>query len=238
MSPSLSTLVSRSWLALGPTILIAPLLLGVALLAGAVIGFERERREKPAGLRTMSLVSLGAAAFTLVSLSIEGQANAGRIAAQVVTGVGFLGAGAILRGTHGVSGLTSAATVWTTAAVGMVIGAGYAPGGFALSLVVVAVLQGATALERRYFGACVYRAAVVMFEDNGGKGRVRVLDVLDEFQIPDVGRRFTDAGLRRKVAFTYCAAHRHHRALLPRLADIAEVVDLRCDYYPNGEGPG
>jgi putative Mg2+ transporter-C (MgtC) family protein len=97
----------------------------LSALFGAVVGFEREHAEKPAGMRTLGLVSLGAAAFTLASIyGFLGPADPSRIAAQVVTGVGFLGAGTILREGLTVRGLTTAASIWAIAAVGVAVGAG------------------------------------------------------------------------------------------------------------------
>jgi putative Mg2+ transporter-C (MgtC) family protein len=104
--------------------------LGAALLAGALIGAERESRDKAAGFRTMALISLGSALFTELSIRIGGDANRARIAAQIVSGVGFLGAGVIMRDGRRVSGLTTAATVWLTASLGMAFGAGYFGLGF------------------------------------------------------------------------------------------------------------
>jgi putative Mg2+ transporter-C (MgtC) family protein len=98
----------------------------VAGVCGAVLGLEREIQRKPAGLRTNMLIALGAALFTYSSLTLnQGRGDPARIAAQIVVGVGFLGAGAIIRhGGEGVIGLTSAATVWVVAAIGMLSGAG------------------------------------------------------------------------------------------------------------------
>ncbi|MFO7322692.1 MAG: MgtC/SapB family protein [Chloroflexota bacterium] len=97
------------------------------LLAGflsMLIGMERERRDRPAGLRTHMLVGIGSCVFTI--LSIEGFVfgDPGRVAAQIVSGIGFLGAGAILKGDRDVYGLTTAASIWAVAAVGMAVGAG------------------------------------------------------------------------------------------------------------------
>ncbi len=120
-----------------PELSLAELTLRIALAAGlgAAIGLERELREREAGLRTHLLVSLGAALFTLVSAygwsdwhfsNAEGIVfDPTRIAAQIVTGVGFLGAGAIIRQGLTVRGLTTAATLWAVAAIGMAVGAGY-----------------------------------------------------------------------------------------------------------------
>ncbi len=94
---------------------------------GAAIGVERELRQKPAGLRTNILIALGAALFTIVSIQIAGLYGAGspdRVAAQIVTGIGFLGAGAIMRQGENVHGMTTAATIWVNAAIGMAAGVG------------------------------------------------------------------------------------------------------------------
>jgi putative Mg2+ transporter-C (MgtC) family protein len=111
---------------------------------GAAIGLEREFRQKPAGLRTNILIALGSALFTTVSVQfalVSGTPD--RVAAQIVTGIGFLGAGAILRRGPSVHGMTTAATIWVNAAVGMAAGAGeYAMATIAtvVTLVVLAVL--------------------------------------------------------------------------------------------------
>jgi putative Mg2+ transporter-C (MgtC) family protein len=102
--------------------------LAMAFVAGALVGIEREHRDKPAGLRTHMLVSGGAAMFTLASLTLGAEAGAGRdptrIAAQIVTGVGFLGAGAIFRSGSDIVGLTTAATIWVAAGLGILCGGG------------------------------------------------------------------------------------------------------------------
>jgi putative Mg2+ transporter-C (MgtC) family protein len=97
----------------------------IAALLGASLGLEREIHQKTAGLRTNILITLGSALFTLVSVQVAGAGgDPGRIAAQIVTGIGFLGAGAIMHRDGGVQGLTTAATIWVNAAVGIAIGAG------------------------------------------------------------------------------------------------------------------
>lgn len=121
---------------------------------GAAIGIEREFRRKPAGLRTNMLIAVGAALFTTVSVQLGAISNTpDRIAAQIVTGIGFLGAGAILRRDRSVHGMTTAATIWVNAAVGMAAGAGeYAMAAVAtaITLIVLAALQPLeTYFERR-----------------------------------------------------------------------------------------
>jgi putative Mg2+ transporter-C (MgtC) family protein len=99
----------------------------IAALLGAVVGLERELSGKDPGLRTFTLVSLGSCVFSLVSIDAAiGIPNAepSRIAAQIIPGIGFLGAGAIFRSRHGVAGLTTAALLWVTAGMGMAVGFG------------------------------------------------------------------------------------------------------------------
>jgi putative Mg2+ transporter-C (MgtC) family protein len=117
------------------------LLLAAAL--GAAIGLEREYRRKAAGLRTNILIALGSALFTTLSIELGGGgATPDRIAAQIVTGIGFLGAGAILRSGRTVHGMTTAATIWVNAAVGMAAGAGQ----FAMATVATTITLAVLAL--------------------------------------------------------------------------------------------
>lgn len=101
----------------------------VAALLGAIIGLEREWSGKPAGLRTLILVCAGSTLFTIVSYNIAeldmfGTTDVSRIASNIVTGIGFIGAGIIFKGKNNVHGLTTAATVWMSAAIGMAVGTG------------------------------------------------------------------------------------------------------------------
>jgi putative Mg2+ transporter-C (MgtC) family protein len=124
------------------TELIQRLLLAAAI--GGVLGAERELRRKSAGFRTNILIALGAAIFTIASMTVApGAGDPTRIAAQIVTGIGFLGAGTILRNRDGVHGLTTAATVWVNAALGVAAGGGLyrlAMVGAAIVLAVLLVL--------------------------------------------------------------------------------------------------
>ncbi|MCB1150791.1 MgtC/SapB family protein [bacterium] len=138
--------------------------LGIAALLGGFIGFERDKHGRAAGLRTHLLVSMGAAAFMVLSERVAGEAvraaaeagntrffaDPGRIAAQVVTGIGFLGAGVILKSGNHVRGLTTAACLWTAAAVGLACGAGqYVLGAIASGLAMLG-LVALKAFERTY----------------------------------------------------------------------------------------
>jgi putative Mg2+ transporter-C (MgtC) family protein len=97
----------------------------LAALWGSVVGAEREYRGKAAGFRTNIMISVGACFFTIMSVQLGGSISTDRIASNIVTGIGFLGAGVIFRAENRVSGITTAATIWAVAAVGMGIGGGY-----------------------------------------------------------------------------------------------------------------
>lgn len=126
----------------------------VAFVAGVIIGFDRERSGKAAGIRTQMLVCVGSALMAGVSVFLGkwynvDNADPARLMAQVITGIGFLGAGVILKNGNKVSGVTTAATIWTTAAVGISIGAGiYLPAVFTVFLVLM--LNPLASLQYRY----------------------------------------------------------------------------------------
>jgi putative Mg2+ transporter-C (MgtC) family protein len=129
-----------------------------AAFLGSILGFERELRQKSAGLRTNILIAIGSALFTLMSYELAADApgaDPGRLAAQIVTGIGFLGAGAIMRTEGGVQGLTTAATVWVNAAVGVAAGGGeyhLAYIATAITVAVLLVLQPLESIIDRRFG--------------------------------------------------------------------------------------
>ncbi len=121
----------------------------LAVVLGSIIGLERELSGKPAGLRTNILICLGAAVFTIISKQMaEAGGSVTRIAAQIVTGVGFLGAGAIIQDRGGVHGLTTAATIWLVASIGMACGAGFYSLAVISAIIAVVVLIGLAKFEK------------------------------------------------------------------------------------------
>ena len=122
----------------------------IAVLLGSLVGYERERQGKPAGLRTHAMVGLGATLFTVVSLYGFGPGtDTSRVAAMIVSGIGFLGAGAILHERGGVQGLTTAASLWVTAAIGIAVGVGMILMSLATTILVFAVLRFAPSVRRK-----------------------------------------------------------------------------------------
>jgi putative Mg2+ transporter-C (MgtC) family protein len=128
---------------------------GAAALCGALIGLERELKGKPAGFRTNILICLGSAMYMAAGLLVvneggEAASDPARIAAQVVTGIGFIGAGCIIQQRGRVVGLTTAATIWVVAAIGLVAGAGFPILAFVASAMVLITLVLLGALEARF----------------------------------------------------------------------------------------
>ncbi len=124
----------------------------VAMLLGLAVGLEREFTHHPAGVRTMAMVAVGACLYTALGPKlVPGNQDPTRIAAQVVSGIGFLGAGAILRLGTSVLGLTTAASIWVVASIGMAVGFGFYTVGVICALIVVLTLVVVRPIERRFF---------------------------------------------------------------------------------------
>jgi putative Mg2+ transporter-C (MgtC) family protein len=122
-----------------------------ALVGGGIIGIERQVCGKPVGIRTSALICVGAYVFVTVSHAVaNGATDSSRIIGQVVTGVGFLGAGVMMARDGMIIGVTSAAAIWVQAAIGITIGSGYYLSGIKLSLLTVAILIGVNILERTF----------------------------------------------------------------------------------------
>lgn len=146
----------------------------VASILGALIGLEREIHDHPAGMRTHLLVSLGSAGFTVLSFTAFAApgADPARIAAQIVTGVGFLGAGAILKEGASIRGLTTAASLWTVAAVGMAAGAGAWGVAAATTVLVIVSLWPLRVATERFVGREQHRVHLQLVTGPHGLGRV------------------------------------------------------------------
>jgi putative Mg2+ transporter-C (MgtC) family protein len=156
----------------------------LAFVAGGIVGLEREQQDRPAGLRTHMLVSGGSALFTLVSISLAGpDDDRTRIAAQIVTGIGFLGAGTIFRAGTNVRGLTTAAGLWTVSAIGMGIGAGGATLwlGLLTSVCVLVINLGVRHIEH---GVMRTQWRMIIRASRGSDVLARVLETLDQHGSP------------------------------------------------------
>jgi len=180
--------------------------LAVAAGLGGAIGFERELREREAGLRTHILVCVGSALFTIVSAyGFRGFLESGdqviradptRIAAQIVTGIGFLGAGAIIRQGLSVRGLTTAATLWVAAAIGIAAGAGYYSGAVVATVITIVALGPLRLLGYRVFERLRPEERTIVIELRPGTRTTELLEELESrnahveyFQLQDEHER-------------------------------------------------
>jgi len=217
-------LVSDQWAGVISTI--------AAVICGALIGAERQRAEKPAGMRTLILICLGSAIFTQASILIVGTAmigDRGRIAAQVVSGIGFLGAGAIIRERGLVIGVTTGAGIWATAAVGVVLGSGHIAAGLFFTILILITLTAAGAIDRFIMGPCRYETLHLIFDPADGKTRYKIRAILDSHQ-HDLDVRFEEpAEGRQAVAIQFCSTHRDHRTFLSALIGLPGVLHASDD---------
>jgi putative Mg2+ transporter-C (MgtC) family protein len=212
--------------------------LTLAAVLGGLIGFERELREREAGLRTHLLVALGSALFTIVgAYGFDAFLNTGasvvradptRIAAQIVTGIGFLGAGAIIRQGLSVRGLTTAATLWVVAAVGLAAGAGYYS---------VAVITTALVLIALYPLRVMAYTIVRRFQPDDGRLLValpageppgRIVDEIERLGARILSLDVTQEGDRRRLELdVVLPSDTPIPRLVSRLADLENVAEVR-----------
>jgi putative Mg2+ transporter-C (MgtC) family protein len=186
------------------------------------VGGERQRREKPAGLRTLAMVCLGSAVFTMLSFAFTSTTgDSGRVAAQIVTGIGFLGAGVILHGRRIVSGLTTAAIIWMTAAIGMAVGAGYVFAGLGLSILVNRVMVVIFLYETRWHPDLHDSYVVLEYTPQGGLTRIRLERILVDYELTGVAAEWSEAS-----SDTGCLTLKARMARVHLYELLSELVDV------------
>lgn len=148
----------------------------MALAAGAILGMERELKDKAAGLKTISVICLGSCLFTILSLKIGDQyADAGRIASYVVSGIGFLGAGVIFKDGFTVSGLTTASVIWIAAAIGMAIGFGQVYAGIVFLLACLLIIYSGRFLNKQLLSGRTNRILKIVLPENNAALKEQVV---------------------------------------------------------------
>jgi putative Mg2+ transporter-C (MgtC) family protein len=190
----------------------------LASVIGAVVGLQREVRRKSAGVRTNLLICMGAAFFTLLSAVLAGDGNPdkGRVASNIVQGIGFLGAGLILHNRNRVSGLTSAACVWVIASIGMACGAGLYGAAVVAAALVIVSLELVGLLERRVN----LKGYPLVYEARGHDQTMMLTSILDAMD--KAGERLSNVerdaiGELQRVIFAVTATQRQHQRLLEKL---------------------
>ena len=203
----------------------------VAAALGGAIGLERELRERQAGLRTHLVVSVGAALFTLVSAygftDWGVRVDPTRIAAQIVTGIGFLGAGAIIRQGLSVRGLTTAATLWLVAAIGMAAGAGYWEGALIATFGAIITLGPLRVVAYRFLTR--FRPALdrLLVEIPAGGSPVPIIDAIERQGGHVVSLDVAQEGDRRSIAVDLQLAAGSAPAVVAGVAEIDGVLEVR-----------
>jgi len=203
--------------------------IGLSLVLGGIIGFERERDSQPAGLRTHMILVVGACLAMMLSVNIATAAGTDptRLAAQVVSGIGFLGAGAILRSGFNVKGLTTATTLWTMAIVGLALGVGYYAVASITTLVLMIVLSVLDVVEKRFVRINVIRNITVEVHDHKGiirdvrKTMARIADQVLSFSIQKSVKNKT---LRLEIV----ARFNRSEKLENMVEQISEIEDVRA----------
>ena len=208
----------------------------IALLIGGVVGLEREFKGKPAGIRTNILISVGSCLFMIISLEVArsgaAAADPGRIAAQVVTGVGFLCAGTIMRSKFTVSGLTTAATIWVLSALGVAVGAGYILLATAGAVIITLTLVGVRFLEsgiHRFHSNHIVRLVL----DKREGMLPAVLSEFSKLKIATEVHDVTLTGERWQVVIEYDTSKKTHMRLLKELSDtdgVSSVTELGHEF--------
>jgi putative Mg2+ transporter-C (MgtC) family protein len=206
----------------------------LAALLGGAIGAEREIREREAGLRTHLLVSVGAALFTLVSayawddfaFSLESGVTLDptRIAAQIVTGIGFLGAGAIIRQGLSVRGLTTAATLWVVAAIGLASGAGYYWAAVVTTALVLVTLWPLRIAAHHLFLRFRPSEPRLFVELQTSGGAAPVLEALEDLDVLVQAFRIDDDRDARRVALEVAVPTERRDDVVPTLARVEKVT--------------
>ena len=204
----------------------------VAAALGGAIGLERELRERQAGLRTHLVVSVGSALFTLVSAygfkNFDGKVDPTRIAAQIVSGIGFLGAGAIIRQGLSVRGLTTAATLWLVAAIGMATGAGYWDA--ALIATFGALITLGPLRTVAYRGLVRFRPALhrLLVEIPAGGSPAPIIDAIERQSGRVVSLEVAQEGDRRSIAVDVeLATGGSAPTVVAGVAEIDGVLEVR-----------
>ncbi len=208
----------------------------LASVLGACVGLERELNHKDAGVRTNLLICMGSALFTLLSPVLAGDAgtNRGQVASNIVQGIGFLGAGLILRNRDRVSGLTSAAAVWVVASIGMACGAGLYAAAVVSALMVIAALEIVGLLEHR----ASLKKYPLVYEARGRDQTLMLRSILEA--VDCAGARLCSVerdaiGELQRVTFPINTTRRHHDALRGKLLAEPAIDALLTFHDPEEE---
>ena len=201
----------------------------LAAVLGGIIGLERELKHRPAGLRTNMFICFGAAMFTILSTELAGEWGIGdhtRIAAQIIPGIGFIGAGSILHDKGGVSGLTTAATLFVVASIGMAAGGGlYLMAIFSTMLIYLA-LHVLGFLERQFNLKPLYMNYSILSGKTADDLVAEVNAILEDQGKEMQAMRLSRSGENEKLVFRVDGTRHEHKQLMDRLRQSADLGSL------------
>ena len=197
-----------------------------AILIGGLIGLEREYRDKAAGFRTIIFITVGSTLFTIFSTSFSQEGDPARIAANIVTGIGFLGAGAIIREKGKIAGLTTAATIWLTAALGMGIGAGKYLFVGAATLAILFILWIFPGLEHWLDNIHETHTYEIVLPVKS-KRRATLADDFRQCRLRVSQHHDTKSGEQIMTTWMTSGHPRNHQRLIALLIDDPEIVEFR-----------
>lgn len=203
----------------------------ISIICGLVIGLERESRGKPAGARTLVLICLGSAMFAQVSGMIAGDyGDPGRVAAQIVTGIGFLGAGAILHQSEKgyIAGLTTAASIWVTAAIVVIVGSHHYLFAIVAVIFVLLSLRSFRLLEGFLFYSPHLEKRRILFDPQSGKTEWMLVGMLEDHMINPTEYKFakSEDGRQKILELKYCKTNRNHRSFMSDIAVMPTVLSI------------
>jgi putative Mg2+ transporter-C (MgtC) family protein len=203
--------------------------LTLAAVLGGVIGLERELKHRPAGLRTNMFICFGAAMFTILSMELAQGNEATRIASQIIPGIGFIGAGSILREKGSVTGLTTAATIFVVAAIGMAIGGGlYWLAIFATVLIYVA-LELLGWVERRFNLKPVIMNYIIVSAKDPDVIVAEINKALEEQDKTLSGMRMSKVNGKERIVFSVGATRSEHKELMDCLRQSDDLRNFETE---------
>lgn len=198
----------------------------IAVLIGGIMGAEREYRNKAAGFRTIILITVGSTLFTIVSGIISYD---GRIASNIITGIGFLGAGSIIREGANIKGLTSAATIWISAAIGMFIGIGQFSFAFMAAGIVMIVLYGFSRITILIYRARREYTYRVRLPGTDGHGRDQLEDLFRQHRAKVICSARAKENESMLLTYIVTASEASHDALFAALYADSSILSFEAE---------
>lgn len=206
----------------------------ISVICGGLIGLERELKNKPAGIKTNILICLGAAIYTsvsmLISLTLAEKGHYGdpaRISAQIVSGIGFLGGGAIIQARGTIVGLTTAATIWVVAALGIAVGLGYHDVAVVLSVMTVLILVGVSWFEDRVLGRQLTFSTELVVDDQDGEVRREINELLGRSDLVLESFDISSRGSQSVLVMKYTGHRRDQKKFNLSLWAVSGIKEVK-----------